>query len=254
MVWDLRITFIFRCHGLLEFSSQRGFDSVLGTVLSVPLRDASVDFALSIAVLHHLRTRERRLEALREMQRVLKPSGRALVFVWSLEENRSVRRHDLTLLDDNEQDVLVPWMLMLSLVAEEPDKGLSTALKEPIEVAMLIELSNDALNVWNHRLTLEDPVLVLTDVDNKAAGPVRGMRRINVDEVEARLVVGKRLQEEAKVSLEIDELGTSAFRFSLAFSLKVRKDPAFMGNVRLQLVALALELLKPGRKRLALLP
>lgn len=34
-----------------------------------------------------------------------------LIFVWAFEENKSVRRHKLTVLDGNEQDVLVPWSM-----------------------------------------------------------------------------------------------------------------------------------------------
>ena len=45
------------------------------------------------------------------MLRVLRPDASALVFVWAFEENASVRRHQLTILDGNEQDVLVPWNL-----------------------------------------------------------------------------------------------------------------------------------------------
>jgi len=98
------------CEGLLNFCRNKGFDSILGTVLKVPFADASFDFALSIAVLHHLRTPERRSAAIYEMLRVMRPGGRALAFVWSFEDNSSVRRHKLTQLE-TEQDVLVPWQV-----------------------------------------------------------------------------------------------------------------------------------------------
>ncbi len=80
-----------------------------GTVLKDPFRDCIFDFALSIAVIHHMRTRERRLQAIEEMLRVMRSGARGLIFVWAFEENASVRRHKLTVLDGNEQDVLVPW-------------------------------------------------------------------------------------------------------------------------------------------------
>lgn len=78
-------------------------------MLKDPFREGVFDFALSIAVIHHLRTPERRLQAIKEMLRVMRPGARGLVFVWAFEENASVRRHNLTVLDGNEQDVLVPW-------------------------------------------------------------------------------------------------------------------------------------------------
>lgn len=98
------------CESLLNFCKSRGFDSIQGTVLKVPFTDECFDFALSVAVLHHLRTPERRLTALREMLRVMRADSLALIFVWCFEDNSSVRRHKLTQLD-SEQDVLVPWRL-----------------------------------------------------------------------------------------------------------------------------------------------
>ncbi|RRJ31029.1 class I SAM-dependent methyltransferase [Halocatena pleomorpha] len=49
----------------------------------LPLRSESVDVAVYIAALHHLPTRATRLRSLDELARVLAPSGRALVSVWS---------------------------------------------------------------------------------------------------------------------------------------------------------------------------
>ena len=47
--------------------------------------DNVFDAAISIAVFHHLTTCERRLNALSEMIRVLKPQGLGLISLWSLE-------------------------------------------------------------------------------------------------------------------------------------------------------------------------
>lgn len=83
----------------------------MGTVLKDPFRSEIFDFALSIAVIHHLRTPERRTQAIKEMLRVMKGGAVGLIFVWAFEENKSVRRHKLIVLDGNEQDVLVPWSM-----------------------------------------------------------------------------------------------------------------------------------------------
>ena len=42
--------------------------------LSLPFRDSSIDAVLSIAVIHHIATAERRVHALRELSRVLRVS------------------------------------------------------------------------------------------------------------------------------------------------------------------------------------
>jgi len=55
---------------------------VRGNAHSLPFSDSSFDCVMSIAVIHHLSTHERRVEAVREMCRVLKPGGHCLVYVW----------------------------------------------------------------------------------------------------------------------------------------------------------------------------
>ena len=45
------------------------------------------------------------------MIRVMRDGAIGLIFVWAFEDNKSVRRHKLTVLDGNEQDVLVPWSM-----------------------------------------------------------------------------------------------------------------------------------------------
>ena len=70
--------------------------------LHLPYRTGLFDAAICIAVVHHLSTEERRLAALRELSRVLRPGGNLLVYVWAMEQDG--RKFD-------RQDVLVPWHL-----------------------------------------------------------------------------------------------------------------------------------------------
>lgn len=53
--------------------------------LSLPLRSASFDSAISIAVVHHFSTDSLRIQALSEIARILKVGGRMLVYVWAYE-------------------------------------------------------------------------------------------------------------------------------------------------------------------------
>jgi len=61
---------------------------VEGDVRELPLKDASVDSAFYVAVLHHLETAEDRRAAFAEMSRVLKPGGKAFVAVWNGRQKR----------------------------------------------------------------------------------------------------------------------------------------------------------------------
>lgn len=65
------------------------------------------DFAISIAVVHHLSTPERRREAIRSLLECLRQDGKALIYVWALEQKNSRRGWD----EGHEQDVMVPWVM-----------------------------------------------------------------------------------------------------------------------------------------------
>ena len=68
--------------------------------LNLPLKDESLDAALSIAVIHHIATVERRVRALRELARVLRVGGKVMISVWAMEQKH--RKF-------GSQDVLIPW-------------------------------------------------------------------------------------------------------------------------------------------------
>ncbi|CAK9039247.1 unnamed protein product [Durusdinium trenchii] len=87
-------------------AEEHGASCMVADCLAAPLRDGAFDAVLSIAVLHHLSTRGRRVQALREAARLLRVGGQLLVYCWSFEQDddRSRSRHRFVA-----QDVLVPW-------------------------------------------------------------------------------------------------------------------------------------------------
>lgn len=68
---------------LLEVCQEKRFNVFQCDCLHIPFKDSSVDACISIAVIHHLATRERRIRALREMARVLVKGGKALIYCWA---------------------------------------------------------------------------------------------------------------------------------------------------------------------------
>jgi SAM-dependent methyltransferase len=58
---------------------------VRGGLSALPFGASCADCVVCIAALHHLPTREGRLDALEEIARVLRDSGEALVSVWAIE-------------------------------------------------------------------------------------------------------------------------------------------------------------------------
>ncbi|XP_069545028.1 alkylated DNA repair protein alkB homolog 8 [Brachyistius frenatus] len=92
-----------RSGALVQICAEKGFGAFVSDALSVPLRTASCDACISIAVIHHFSTRERRLAAVRELVRLLKPGGRALIYVWAFEQEHNKQKSKY-LKDRNEEN------------------------------------------------------------------------------------------------------------------------------------------------------
>ncbi|XP_047004831.1 serine/arginine repetitive matrix protein 2 [Schistocerca americana] len=89
-----------RCCSLAEVAREKDHEVLMCDNLSLPFRDESFDAVLSVAVVHHFATTERRVGALRELARVLRIGGRLIISVWAMEQRH--RKFE-------SQDVLVPW-------------------------------------------------------------------------------------------------------------------------------------------------
>jgi tRNA (uracil-5-)-methyltransferase TRM9 len=99
--------------------------AVVADILDLPHKPHSFDFAISIAVIHHLSTPERRVQAISVILDTLNPlshdaaqGGKALIYVWALEQKGSRRGWD----EGDEQDVMVPWVLKGSKASKTEDK------------------------------------------------------------------------------------------------------------------------------------
>ncbi|KAF1364026.1 S-adenosyl-L-methionine-dependent methyltransferase [Lizonia empirigonia] len=105
-----------RSTNLVNIAKQHNpHDVVVADNLSLPHPPHIFDFAISIAVVHHLSTPARRVEAVKCILDLLRPSqhgetksgGQALIYVWALEQKSSRRGWD----EGSEQDVMVPWVM-----------------------------------------------------------------------------------------------------------------------------------------------
>jgi len=103
-----------RSEALARIASQhQPHSTVVADVLNLPHPYSSFDFAITIAMIHHLSTPERRIQAIKEILKTLRPPGRsveggkALIYVWALEQKNSRRGWD----KGHQQDVMVPWVL-----------------------------------------------------------------------------------------------------------------------------------------------
>lgn len=117
------------CMGLLEIAHPltdtklRGHgDCVAASNLSLPFRPQTLDFAISIAVLHHFVTRSRRLEALEKILNCLKTGGQCLIFVWALEQELDSKRRF------NSQEVFVDFK-----VKRQPAAGVLSETSQAVK-------------------------------------------------------------------------------------------------------------------------
>ncbi|BBN10798.1 alkylated DNA repair protein alkB homolog 8 [Marchantia polymorpha subsp. ruderalis] len=74
---------------LVAICSQRGHEALVADALHLPYRSNFYDAAISIAVLHHLSSDQRRIRALEELVRVVRPGGKVLITVWAVEQEDS---------------------------------------------------------------------------------------------------------------------------------------------------------------------
>jgi ubiquinone/menaquinone biosynthesis C-methylase UbiE len=65
-------------------------------------KDNFFDYALMAASLHHLQTHEKRLNSLKEVYRILKSNGTAMIIVWNKWQLRFLFR---------KKDTLIPWKI-----------------------------------------------------------------------------------------------------------------------------------------------
>jgi tRNA (uracil-5-)-methyltransferase TRM9 len=87
--------------GFVRMCKNIGLDVVHADATDLPFDDNSFDATMSIAVIHHLSSAERRVTAVSEMARVTKCGGKILIEVWGYEDNNRVI--------DGNPDSMVTW-------------------------------------------------------------------------------------------------------------------------------------------------
>lgn len=91
-------------HTFVDMCIKKGLRCDLGDMCKLPYSDTTFDAILSIAAFHHLSSNNRRIDALYEMYRVLKPGGKLLLSVWSITQPKKTRR-----VFEKYGDTIVPW-------------------------------------------------------------------------------------------------------------------------------------------------
>jgi len=99
--------------------TERKAEVVVADGLALPYRPDKADFAICIAVIHHLSTRARRQEAIAKLLACVRPDGgMVLIYVWALEQSSSRRGWN----EDSAQDTLVPWVMRAKKGSDDADR------------------------------------------------------------------------------------------------------------------------------------
>lgn len=88
---------------ILQTKYKNNCQYIIADCINIPLQNNYVDYIISIAVIHHLSTYNRRLKAIDEISRILKIGGQALIYVWAYEQPKFI--------NEKKQDVFVKWNL-----------------------------------------------------------------------------------------------------------------------------------------------
>ncbi|KAF9385070.1 tRNA methyltransferase, has a role in tRNA modification [Podila verticillata] len=123
-----------RSSNLISICGERGHEAMVADGLALPYRSGFFDFAISIAVIHHFISPERRVAAIEEILRVVRVQGRVLIFVWALEQTG---KRDF---DKDVQDVFVPW----AMPKKEPKKEKSKSRPQGVKKKDRKEASSSA--------------------------------------------------------------------------------------------------------------
>ncbi|KAM9331147.1 putative tRNA methyltransferase 9B [Gastrophryne carolinensis] len=139
------------CEPLVELGRNNDHEVMVCDNLNLPFRGQCFDTVISIGVIHHFSTKQRRIRAIKEMARILQPGGQIMLYVWAMEQKS--RRFE-------KQDVLVPWNKALL-----PQLTSGTSQSEGREDSMLNAKQHnstlksmkvpESLNLHNLRQTLD---------------------------------------------------------------------------------------------------
>lgn len=100
---DLKFIGIDFCKKFIDICNEKELECYQADVRNTIFENNYFDNTISIAVIHHLDSRDKRINAINEMFRITKTGGTLFIYVWALEQPENSRRKF------NRQDEMVPY-------------------------------------------------------------------------------------------------------------------------------------------------
>jgi tRNA (uracil-5-)-methyltransferase TRM9 len=96
------------CKSFTEIvGSGQTYDTILADGLSLPYRRDLFDYAISVAVVHHVRTFDKRIQFIQNIIDSLKPGGKLLFTVWAVEQKIKSKWVEVK---PGSRDYSIPWL------------------------------------------------------------------------------------------------------------------------------------------------
>jgi ubiquinone/menaquinone biosynthesis C-methylase UbiE len=107
---DLKLYALDNCENLIEIVKTKypSVKTFISDVTDTMFDSEYFDFVISIAVIHHLASRERRIKMLEEIIRIIKSGSRCLITAWATEQTNTNTLSKAKKISDT-NDWLIPW-------------------------------------------------------------------------------------------------------------------------------------------------
>ena len=90
---NLKFIGIDNCESFIKICKNKNLNVIKSDITNTLLPSNSADAIICIAVIHHLVSEENRIRALLEIKRLIKPGGKILLSVWSINQPKKTRRN-----------------------------------------------------------------------------------------------------------------------------------------------------------------
>ncbi|KAL9658710.1 hypothetical protein ABK040_005865 [Willaertia magna] len=113
--------------GLLTIcNKEKHLEVLISDNALLPLKSNLFDAVLSVAVIHHFASNERRIKAIKELFRIIKVGGEVLIYVWAFEQKK--KNHTENRFPT--QDMFVPWHLQKQFEVNKKQETKEEQVKE----------------------------------------------------------------------------------------------------------------------------
>ncbi len=89
------------CINFINIAKHKNLNVLLSDMTKLPFNNNTFDGIIMIASFHHLSTKDRRIECLKEIKRTLKVNGKILLSIWSINQSHNKKLNNKFTYGDN---------------------------------------------------------------------------------------------------------------------------------------------------------